>query len=110
MKKIVEQLTHLVINFVLIENDEITVGATDNLRWKWDIEDGMSGADAKTIVWVCLKEETEENASFHCSPGDPVRALAMSRLVEMFDIAWAIKNDKDDMQAARKKYFGMELK
>lgn len=104
-----EQPTHLVINYIWIENNEITVGATDNLRWKWDTEDGMSGGDAKTIVFVVLKDYLEKTG-FHCLPGDPVRELAMSHLFELFDIAWAIRNDKDDLQTAGDKYFGMELK
>lgn len=39
-----EQLTHLVVNWIDIDSNVILVGATDNERWKWDTDFGMSGA------------------------------------------------------------------
>ncbi|WP_215226698.1 hypothetical protein [Echinicola shivajiensis] len=71
------QITHLVVNWINIEDNVILVGATDNERWRWDIEEGMSGVDAKTIVYVTLTDNGKgvsisEEAGFHCSPGDPM--------------------------------------
>jgi len=51
-----DRITHLVINWISIDDNVILVGATDNLRWKWDTEVGMSGVDAKTIVYVTLTD------------------------------------------------------
>ncbi len=31
-----EEFTHLVVNWIDVDNKVILVGATDNLRWKWD--------------------------------------------------------------------------
>lgn len=109
-----EQITHLIINWINIEDKVILVGATDNQRWQWDTEIGMSGADAKTIVYVTLTDNGKgiaisEEAGFFCSPGDPTRVIAMSHLGALFDIAWHIKNENFDFDSARKKYFGKKI-
>lgn len=106
-----EQITHLVVNWIKIQDNVILVGATDNLRWKWDTEEGMSGVDAKTIVCVSLTDNgkgiaVSEEAGFYCSPGDPTRLVAMSNLFELFEIAWVVKNENLDYDKARKRYFG----
>ncbi|NOQ74918.1 MAG: hypothetical protein GQ574_23085 [Crocinitomix sp.] len=70
-------ITHLMINSIRIEENVLLVGATDNERWRWDIEDGMSGVHAKTIVYVTLTKSGKTNdgrdcfseeAGFHASP------------------------------------------
>lgn len=106
-----ETATHLIVNWINIEETVILVGATDDLRWKWDTELGMSGVDAMTSVWVTLTDHgkgyaVSEEAHFFCSPGDPIRSLAMSNIIGLFDIAWSIKNEKltDDM--ALNRFFG----
>lgn len=110
------KITHLVINYIIVEEELVLVGATDNERWRWDKEEGMSGVDAKTIVGVTLTGKLnsglaiKEEADFSCSPGDPTRTLAMSHIEELFSIAWEIKNCALDMNSARKKYFGFEIK
>ena len=109
------QITHLVVNWIKIENNVILVGATDNERWKWDTEVGMSGVDAKTILDVTLTDNGKgfsisEKAGFHCSPGDPTRIVAMTSLVGLFDIAWIIKNENLDLKTAIEKFFGKEIK
>ncbi|HTF02421.1 MAG TPA: hypothetical protein VK826_00285 [Bacteroidia bacterium] len=106
-----DEITHLVVNGINIEDNVIHVGATDNLRWKWDTEEGMSGTDAKTIVYVTLTDNgkeysVSERAGFHCSPGDPTRVLAMSNLFELFEIAWIIKNENLEYKNARERFFG----
>ncbi|WP_294197673.1 hypothetical protein [uncultured Chryseobacterium sp.] len=106
-----EEFTHLVVNWIDVDNKVILVGATDNLRWKWDTELGMSGADAKSSVWVTLTDNGKgftgsEDAHFLCPPGDPVRSLAMSNVLGLFEIAWAIKNEKLVVDRARKRFFG----
>jgi hypothetical protein len=106
--------TSLVINYIVVEPEEIVVGATDNERWRWDLEDGESGADAKTLVFVTLTENgtgyaVSENAGFHCAPGAPERPLAVAHLQELFEVAWEIRNLGLNQMAARKKYFGLPI-
>ena len=106
--------THLVVNYIRVEDNVILVGATDNLRWKRDTEEGMSGADAKTIVYVSLKDNgagyaVSEEVGFHSSPGDSTRPLAMSYLLEMFEIAWSIKNEKLNCSRAMERFFGKPI-
>ena len=109
-----EEFTYLVVNWINMEEGTLLVGATDNLRWGWEKEVGSSGADAASIVYVTLKDEgpgraTVEMAGFHAAPGDPVRKLAMSFLPELFEVAWAIKNESLTYQEAKKRFFGMEI-
>ena len=106
-----DHISHLVVNYLKIEDDIILVGATDNLRWKWDIEEEMSGDDSKTIVYVTLIDNgnqfsISEEAGFHSLPGDPTRPLAMSHLFELFEIAWIIKNENLKYIDARERFFG----
>ena len=71
----------------------------------------MSGADAKTIVYVTLTHNgkgvsVSEEAGFHCSPGDPTRVVAMSNIFELFEIAWLIKDENLDYSDAWERFFG----
>jgi hypothetical protein len=104
---------HLVINYIILENHEIIVGATDSERWAWDTEDGYSGADARTMIWVTLSgkrgEHTQEKVEFYCPIGDPLRPLAMQHVGDLLAIAWAIKNEGLTEEQAREKYFGYEI-
>jgi len=107
-------ITHLIINWIEIKKDEILVGATDNQRWNWDIAAGMSGVDAKSIVYVTLKDNGKgyavtEKAGFHCLPGDPTRRVAMSKLLAIFDVAWSIKNENLELKTARKRFYGNKI-
>jgi|GEM_PF-849569 len=109
-----ESLTHLVINWIDVEKNVILVGGTDNLRWKWDTEMGMSGADAKTIAIATLTDNgkgyaVSERAEFFCLPNDPTRFLAMSNLTGLFEIAWIIKKEKLTGDRARKRFFGKSI-
>ncbi|OJJ17428.1 hypothetical protein BKI52_26515 [marine bacterium AO1-C] len=106
----------LVINYLVVEKELVLVGATDNQRWDWDIKEGYSGADAKTLVLVTLegdlnsKYAIQEEAQFHCAPGDPLRKLAMNHLYELFEIAWKIKRGHLDKITARQLYMGFEIR
>ncbi|BDS10016.1 hypothetical protein [Aureispira anguillae] len=109
-----KSITHLVINWINIEDNVILVGATDNQRWESDIEIGMSGVDSKTIVYVTLTDHGKgisisEKAEFHCSPGDPTRTLAMSHLIKLYEIAWMIKNKNLDLQTALNSFWGKKI-
>lgn len=110
-----EQLTHLVVNWIDIDFNAILIGATDNERWKWDTDFGMSGANAKSIVWVTLTDNgkghaVSEDAHFFCHPEDPTRSLAMSNIIGLFEIAWTIKNENIDDINARERFFGKIVK
>lgn len=109
-----ESLTHLVVNWIDIDKNVILVGATDNLRWKWDTEIGMSGHDAKTIAIVTLTDNgkgyaVSERAEFFCSMEEPTRFLAMSNLTGLFEIAWIIKKEKLTYDMARDRFFGKSI-
>lgn len=106
-----EPFTHLIINWIEVDHQMILVGATDNERWNLEKEFGGSGTDAKSSVWVILKENgkgrsVSEEAHFFCFPGDPVRSLAMSRVFDLFETAWNIKNQNMNLDEAREKFFG----
>ncbi|VXC10524.1 MULTISPECIES: hypothetical protein [Chryseobacterium] len=106
-----EQLTHLVVNWIDVDNKIILVGATDNENWKWETDLGYSGVDAKSIVWVTLTDNDKgyvvsEEAHFFCFPGGPTRSLAMSNIIGLFEIAWVIKNENMERDNAREKFFG----
>lgn len=113
-EEIRERNKHLdLVNYILVSEEEILVGATDSERWRWDREEGASGADAKTIVYVTLKGKarayTSEEAGFHCGPGDPVRYLAMQLMPELFAIAWRIRREGFSEEEARDWYFGRRV-
>lgn len=40
---------------------------------------------------------------------DPLRPVCINYLLELFNVAWNIKNDKLDFEEARKQYFGKSL-
>ncbi len=111
-----EDLTHLVVNWIDMTDDKIIlVGATDNLSWGYDIEDGFSGSDARTIVCATITDNgkgiaNDEKALFYCLPGDHTRALAMSFLEQLFEMAWVIKNENLSYEDARARYFGKIVK
>lgn len=107
--------TNLVINLITVDEAEICVGATDSERWGWDIADGESGADARTMVWVTLKDNgvgyvASESAGFFCHREDPLRKLAYDGIPGLFNIAWDIRERKLTQQEAREAYFGFEIK
>lgn len=108
------ELEHLIVNHIVVEDEYIVVGATNDARWNHDLSMGMDGVDAKTIVNANLIDEEKnycfsEQAVFHAAPGDPIRELSMSYLVELFEIAWVIKNEKLDKKCAEERYLGKVL-
>lgn len=105
---------YLVVNYIWIDEKEITVGATDSERWRWDIEDGMSGADAKTLICIVLKDngkgyaETElaDISGLHHSEH---QELCLKYIKDLSKIAWEIKEEGLDLKAARAVYFGRRI-
>lgn len=106
---------YLIINYIFINEQETTVGATDCERWTWDREDGDSGVNARTSVWVTLEDKgkpwaTTEKIGLFCSPGDPWRELSITHIADLLEIAWEIKKQNLDRSTAQEKYFGLELR
>jgi len=106
---------YLVVNYIFINKEEITVGATDIERWTWDREGGDSGVNARTSVWVTLEDKggqwaINEKIGLFCKPGDTWRELSIAHISDLLDIAWKIKNQNLDSKTAGEKFFGKELK
>lgn len=102
---------HLVINLIWVEEEEITVGATDSERWEWEKEDGASGADAKTLLWATLRREGDqllavERVEYFCHPEDSLRGLVLSGTEYVLDMARHIHEHKLDQRQARAELFG----
>ena len=100
----------MIIHGIEIEDNEILVGATTQGRWDDDRADGMNGADAKSLVWVTLKDNgpgwaVTEAAGFHCK-GDPDRTQAMLAIKGLLEVAWIIKNEGLDRDTAIDQFFG----
>jgi hypothetical protein len=106
---------HLVINYIWMDENSITVGATDNERWEWDRADGDSGVNAFTFVGAVLTDNGKgytksENVYFHCHPTwEPYRSMAMKAVPVLCNIAWEISNSKMSWDEAQWKYFGMKI-
>jgi hypothetical protein len=106
----------MVINYIDIEKDFVLVGATNKQRWEEDREAGLSGVDAKTIVFVTLEGNhksniaVDENARFHVYLHEPLRKLATNCVHSLFEIAWEIKNKEMNLKTAKENYFGFEIK
>lgn len=106
---------HTVINYIWIDETEITVGITDSERWQWDTEEGMSGADARTMLWVSIIDNGagyaySEKVNIFCARSEKIlRSLAISVIEILFDIAWDIKEQQFTSEQAKKLYFGKIL-
>ncbi len=104
----------LVVNLVIVDESEVTVGATNRTRWRWDVEDGQSGVDARTLVWVTLKDNgagftVGETAGLCCDRADPLRALALRGIEPLLAIAWSIRERGASQSTARADHFGTFL-
>jgi hypothetical protein len=106
---------YLVVNYICVDEHEILVGATDSERWEWDREAGMSGVDARTMVWTTIKNNGKgyadsENVGLFCNRAETIlRPLALAGIADLFTIAWEIKDQKMTLQEARQKYFGFKI-
>jgi hypothetical protein len=109
-------ITHLIINYIWIDDESITVGATDNERWQWEHEDGYSGADAFSFVQASIVKNGKgyaptETVTFLLRPGTgPHRELAERVIGQLCAIAWEIKERSLELSTARELFFGRELR
>lgn len=110
-----QNMRHLIINSIQVNEQEIIVGATDSFRWADERSTGThSGVDAKTHVWVTITKNqgrsapTEEVGLFAGRTED-IYELALSGIAELCEIAWEIKTQGLDMGQAKEKYFGYAL-
>lgn len=105
---------HLIIHDLRISAGEIYVGVTDGARWYNDINSGQSGANAMTLTAIILTEtdhgRTEETADLTATVDSEFRNLIYASLPNISKIAWDIKNEGLDFNAAKNKYFGVRIK
>ncbi|MEM1008664.1 MAG: hypothetical protein AAGJ35_06625 [Myxococcota bacterium] len=104
--------TRAIVNYIWIDDHEITVGATDSDRWRSDTAGGFSGADARTMVMAELKSErstTYEKVHLYCAREDPYRSVALESMDALFRIAWTIREKGLDRKAASELFFGTVL-
>ena len=108
-------VTHLLVNYIWIDGESVTVGATDNERWSWEQQDGYNGADASSFVQATIREGSDgyaptETVSFFIRPGyEPHRTLAERAVGQLCAIAWEIKNRGLNAEVAGEIFFGREL-
>ncbi|MGI9164108.1 MAG: hypothetical protein ACR2JI_14490, partial [Mycobacterium sp.] len=50
---------HLLVNYIYIDAQSITVGATDDERWAWELESGHNGGDAFSFVQATITESSD---------------------------------------------------
>lgn len=105
---------HLLVNYIWIDADSITVGATDDERWGWELEDGCNGGDAFSFVQATISSPEGsapiETVSFLIKPGyEPHRTLAERAVGQLCAIAWEIKNRGLTSAAASQLFFGTVL-
>jgi hypothetical protein len=105
---------HLLVNYIWIDAEGITVGATDDERWAWEIEDGYSGADAFSFVQATIESPEGsapiETVRFLIKPGyEPHRTLAERAVGQLCAIAWEIKNRGLTLEAATERFFGVTV-
>lgn len=103
------------MNYIWIDADSITVGATDDERWGWELESGYNGGDAFSFVQATIAESNDgyapaETVRFLIQPGyEPHRTLAERAVGPLCAIAWEIKSRGLTLAAARELFFGREL-
>jgi hypothetical protein len=103
------------VNHVSIEEKKITVGATTEERWRWELEEGCDhGGYAFTMVFVCLADNgprrvVSETAGLHAGRQAPERASALRSIGPLLDLAWQIYEAKLDETAARQRFMGHRL-
>ncbi len=103
---------YLVLNYILVSEFEILVGATNRCRWESDMEACGYGGDAFTFVMATLTMKpgyaTGTEAKFYTKPGaDAEWNLSMKYLYRLFEIAFEIKDSGINEENAREKYYGM---
>lgn len=107
---------HLLVNYIWIDANSVTVGATDDERWAWEIEDGYNGGDAFSFVQATIADSPDgcapiETVSFLIKPGyEPHRTLAERAVGELCAIAWEIKNRGLTADEATERFFGVTVR
>jgi hypothetical protein len=108
-------ITYLLVNYHWIDATSITVGATDNERWSWELESGYNGADAFSFVQATITETSDgyapsETIRFLIQPGyQPHRTIAERAVGQLCAIAWEIKDGELTLTQARERFFGRKL-
>ncbi len=106
---------YLLVNYIWIDAESVTVGATDDERWMWEFESGYNGGDAFSFVQVTIRQSSDgyapaETVSLFVQPGyEPHRTLAERAVGPLCAIAWEIKNRALDQRSANELFFGRTL-
>lgn len=84
----------------------ILVGATDPDSWRYELELGHSGADAKTLVWVELKVPSVrwapmETIGLHVAREDSLRTASIAAIPALLRAAWEINDNAWSEDEAR---------
>ncbi len=104
---------YLVINCITFDEEVITVHATDNERWFWDLEEGESGIDAMTRIWVTIKSSGEEVIDYYPSFDYYSNDFSKKHQSTLLRVARVIKNDFARgvlCKTIQKKFFGLKIK
>lgn len=101
----------MVIHWLVVDEAEIVVGATDRRRWESDLAEGASGVDAKTLVYARLVEHgprraVAEHVELHVAREDPLRAAALAAIPGLLEAAWTIRGRAWTQSEARLRLTG----
>jgi hypothetical protein len=104
----------LIVNWIEIENGLVRLGATDDRRWRWSIEDGGAGGDATSHVLVSLVEPggafaLEETVQLFCAPDLPERSLVLAQLADLTALAHLVHRLRLLDEEARSRLFGLDV-
>ena len=104
----------LIVNWIEVEDGTLRLGATDDRLWRWTVEDGGAGGDARTHVLVTLRalrggRAPHEAVELFCAPDLPERSLVMAELPALTDLAHALWREQPEHEVARARCFGVPV-
>lgn len=103
------------IHHIHIDDHQVSIGATTEERWGWELEGGRSSAvDATDLVWVALTRgrpgmAITETIGLFPGRGTPERAAALQAIPALLDAAWNVIDGSWDATAAHEILYGREL-
>ncbi len=102
------------MNYVWVDAEGVTVGATSAQRWAWDVSEGYSGADAKTLVMATLSNAPPgvapaESVTFHVHPTDAERAAAIGAVGALLAAVRELHAAQPAWQELARSWFGRAI-
>lgn len=105
------------INHIIVEDQVVHIGATNEQRWQWELEDGYNGSEAKTLVTFTLdfsgghkNVAPNETVQFFTFPSDHLRKSCYGVVGALAEVVWAIYDAKMDEKEAKFNFFGKHLR